>query len=107
MKVIVDTNVIISAAWRDRLPEKVILFIAQHPDIEWIASAEIIKEYDEVLSRPRFNMPSEILAEWAQMFESLITLVTIPNTLYQLEMRRVHKLNTLTVNLCTSIKSNW
>jgi putative PIN family toxin of toxin-antitoxin system len=26
-------------------------------------------------------MPSEILAEWAQMFESLVTLVTIPNTL--------------------------
>ena len=32
MKIIVDTNVIISAALRDRDPELVILFIVSHPD---------------------------------------------------------------------------
>jgi len=34
MKVIVDTNVIVSAALRDKEPEAVVLFISQQPDVE-------------------------------------------------------------------------
>jgi hypothetical protein len=30
MKVLVDTNVLLSAALRDRLPEQVVVFIATH-----------------------------------------------------------------------------
>ncbi len=45
MKIIVDTNVLISAILRDRDPELVIQFIVEHPDFEWVASPEILAEY--------------------------------------------------------------
>ena len=45
MKVLVDTNVLISPAFRDRLPEEVILFLSSRPDFVWIATEDILKEY--------------------------------------------------------------
>jgi predicted nucleic acid-binding protein len=41
MRVVIDTNVLVSAILRDRLPEKVLLFIVGRQDFEWVASAEI------------------------------------------------------------------
>jgi hypothetical protein len=41
MKILLDTNVVLSAAWRDRLPEKVVQHVATHGDCEWIVTAEI------------------------------------------------------------------
>lgn len=40
MRVVIDTNVVVSAILRDRLPEKVLLFVVARPDFEWIASPE-------------------------------------------------------------------
>lgn len=45
MKVVIDTNVLVPAALRDRGPERVVLFVAEHPDIEWVVSDEITEEY--------------------------------------------------------------
>jgi predicted nucleic acid-binding protein len=45
MRVVVDTNVVVSAILRDRLPEQILLFIINRPDFEWIASPEILTEY--------------------------------------------------------------
>lgn len=64
MKVIIDTNVLISAALKDRDPEAVILFVASEPDVEWIVSPAIIAEYKAVLSRKKFGLPQELLLKW-------------------------------------------
>lgn len=56
MRVVVDTNVVVSAILRDRLPEKVLLFIIGHPDFKWVASPEILTENREVLKRPKFAL---------------------------------------------------
>ena len=47
MKVVIDTNVLVSAALRDRDPEAVILFIVARADFEWIVSPEILVEYKD------------------------------------------------------------
>jgi predicted nucleic acid-binding protein len=49
MRVIVDTSILVSAIIRDNLPEQVIILIISQPTIEWIATAEIVKEYKAVL----------------------------------------------------------
>lgn len=49
MMVLIDTNVVVSAAFKDRAPEEVLLFIVNHPDFAWVASEEIISEYIHVL----------------------------------------------------------
>ena len=77
MKVIIDTNVVVSAVLRDRTPEEVILFVAQNSDFEWVASPEIVAEYTGVLQRPKFSLPDEILQRWQTLFERLITIVQV------------------------------
>lgn len=69
MKVVIDTNVLVSAILKNRTPESVILFVVENDDIEWIVSPEIMKEYREVLSRPKFSLPPELLAHWFEMLE--------------------------------------
>lgn len=53
MKIVIDTNVLISAALKDRDPEIIILFIVSHPEFEWVASPEIYQKYKEVLGRKK------------------------------------------------------
>jgi len=72
MRVVVDTNVVLSGILRDRRPEKVLLFIVSRPDFEWVASPEILAEYREVLRRPRFGLPENLLSRWEERFRSAI-----------------------------------
>lgn len=62
MKVIVDTNILISAVIRDRLPERILMMIARRDDIEWIVTEAIVEEYKQVLARPKFTIPKQELA---------------------------------------------
>ncbi|MHB8708745.1 MAG: putative toxin-antitoxin system toxin component, PIN family [Desulfuromonadales bacterium] len=71
MKVVIDTNVLVSAVLRDREPETVVLFVASRDDIEWIVSTAIMSEYREVLSRPKFALPDDLLQGWLSLLDSL------------------------------------
>ncbi len=77
MKVIIDTNILVSAIFRDRVPEAVTLFIIEQPDIEWIVSDAIIAEYEDVLQRKKFNLPSHILQRWFSIFDQVATNITV------------------------------
>lgn len=72
MKVVIDTSVLLSAAWRDRSPEAVVLWVAEQDDWEWVVSEEILAEYRHVLRRSKFNIPEEKLERW----EGIITKLT-------------------------------
>jgi putative PIN family toxin of toxin-antitoxin system len=74
MRVVVDTNVVISPILRDRRPEKVLLFIISRPDFEWVASPDILVEYQEVLKRSKFSLPAALLAHWNERFLSAIAV---------------------------------
>jgi putative PIN family toxin of toxin-antitoxin system len=77
MKVVLDTNVLVSAAFRDRGPERVVLFVAENPGIEWIVSEAILSEYLEVLSRPKFGLASAVLLRWERMLASVTTCIDV------------------------------
>ncbi len=77
IKVVVDTGIIVSAAFRDRTPEEVILFIVEQEDFEWIASPAILEEYMEVLARKKFNLSPEVLRKWRDMFEQFTTTIEV------------------------------
>ncbi len=77
MKVIIDTNVVVSAALKDRMPEEVILFVVGQEDFEWIDSSAIVEEYNEVLGREKFGLPVEVLRKWGEMFEQLTTMLDV------------------------------
>ena len=71
MNVLVDTNVLISAVIRDRLPQRVIDEIVSRDDWFWIVTAEIETEYREVLARPKFNVPDAIQLSWRAFIEEV------------------------------------
>ena len=81
MRIVIDTNILISAVLRDRIPEAVLLFIIESPDWQWIASSSIVSEYIGVLSRPKFKLPRDILDRWQTVFDSAITIVVPTETL--------------------------
>jgi putative PIN family toxin of toxin-antitoxin system len=70
MNVLVDTNVLVSAVIRDRLPQRVINEIVSHDDWFWIVSEEIEAEYREVLARPKFKIPDVIQESWWAFVEA-------------------------------------
>lgn len=77
MKVLIDTNVLVSAALKDKDPEAVILFVGRQPYFEWIVSQEILEEYKAVLSRDKFGLPEELLHMWFDILEKLTTTIDV------------------------------
>ncbi|HCE66987.1 MAG: putative toxin-antitoxin system toxin component, PIN family [Geobacteraceae bacterium GWC2_55_20] len=71
MRIVIDTNILVSAILKDRDPEAVILFVAECDDMEWIVSSEILTEYREVLSRPKFRLPTDILHAWFSLLDRI------------------------------------
>lgn len=77
MRVVIDTNVVVSAALKDRIPEELILFIVGHGEFEWIGTKEIVNKYNSVLSRSRLGLPQETIQKWANTFERRVVLVEV------------------------------
>jgi putative PIN family toxin of toxin-antitoxin system len=75
MRVVIDTNVVVSAILHDRDPEIVLFFVLDHEEIEWVASKQIVDEYVEVLGRPKFHLDPEKTASWRGRFTRAITYV--------------------------------
>jgi len=77
MKVLIDTNVLVSAILRDKAPERLILFIVSNPKVQWIASNSIIEEYKSVLSRGKFRLPDEIKQEWFDLIDEMTEIANV------------------------------
>ena len=69
LKVVIDTNLIISSLWGGKSKELIDLW--QNGKIEVLTSRAIIKEYLEVLAR--FNLTMEDYNEWAWNFSNKTT----------------------------------
>ncbi len=78
MRVVVDTSVLVSAVFRDRVPQDVLLYIAVHPEIEWIASEAILAEYEAVLKRAKFALPPVLVRKWMDLLRALTVPVSTP-----------------------------
>jgi len=75
VKIVIDTNVLVSAILKDRVPEDVLLFILDTPEFEWVASEEILAEYKEVLGRKKFRLSRELVGEWLELLGDSITII--------------------------------
>ena len=77
MKVVIDTNILVSAAIRDGIPEIVIQFIVDRPEFEWIVSQEIMTEYIEVLQRRKLKLSAEVQQEWIDLLQTVTKLIEV------------------------------
>lgn len=77
MKVVIDTNILVSSAIRDGIPEIVIQFIVDRPEFEWIISQEIMTEYTEVLQRRKLKLSEEVQQEWIDLLQTVTRLIEV------------------------------
>jgi putative PIN family toxin of toxin-antitoxin system len=78
MKVIIDTNVVVSAALKGRNPEEVILRIVSNPEkYQWMVSSEILSEYKEVLSRSKFHLSPADIKRWYRLIDAFTTVINV------------------------------
>jgi uncharacterized protein len=77
MKVVIDTNVLISAVLRDRDPEAVIVFVLEQDEFTWVVSDQILTEYRDVLARKRLGIPDSMQQRWLQLIGSLASIVSV------------------------------
>ncbi|MEC4815107.1 MAG: putative toxin-antitoxin system toxin component, PIN family [Scytonema sp. PMC 1069.18] len=77
MKIIVDTNVLVSAVLKGREPRAVVQFIIDNTTCDWIVSEEILAEYKEVLSRSKFKLTSEVRLQWLEILDTVTTLIEV------------------------------
>jgi putative PIN family toxin of toxin-antitoxin system len=70
MRVVIDTNVLVSAALCAGKSRRVVLFVVDSEDIEWIVTEDILKEYTEVLGRAKFGLPREVLERWIELIRA-------------------------------------
>jgi uncharacterized protein len=81
-KVIIDTNILISAAISGRKPEEVINFIIASSDYQWIVSPSILDEYVQVLNRPKLKLNSQQKQRWLDLIYQRTTLVNVAQKVY-------------------------
>ena len=81
MTVVIDTNVLVSAALKNRNPELVLRWIVSQPGWDWVVSTEILAEYKTVLARQKFGFSPDLLHQWLTWLETVTVLVDVPGTL--------------------------
>lgn len=77
MRVLVDTNVLISAILKDGKPERILQFILSRKDMEWVVSSDILKEYKNVIGRKKFGLPLSIQHEWFAWIDIVTTEIQV------------------------------
>ena len=79
MKIVLDTNSLISSALRGGFPERALLYCAEKLPLWWYISPEILGEYHEVLHRRKFSFPAPKLAYWVNLIaRSTMLMDNIP-----------------------------
>ena len=84
MKVVIDTNVVLSAAMRSGLPQRLIRKVVSDPGIDWVAVPELIDEYLEVLRRPKFQIDDGERRDWIDLIldETMHDPLEVPSVLF-------------------------
>jgi len=77
VRIIIDTNILISGALKNRNPEAVVLWVASNPNCEWVVSLEILQEYQKVLNRKKLKIDQERRSHFLYLVQQLTTLVEV------------------------------
>ena len=77
MRVVIDTNILVSAAIAGRKPPSVITWVINQPDYEWVVSEEILAEYQEVLSRGKLKLTDVQKERWLDLIQCSTKLIDV------------------------------
>lgn len=78
---VLDTNIIVSAHLVREGRQALILELGLGRAFDWVASAVLLAEYEEVLRRPRFRIEPSRISQSLAAIRSVVRLVTPPQRL--------------------------
>src|ERR1700736_4366861 len=81
IKVVIDTNVVVSANLVDQGPSAAILNLATTQQIQMFVSSAVLAEYEEVLHRPRLKLDPARIADVLSLIRNTSIEVFPTNTL--------------------------
>src|SRR5262249_12931263 len=84
IRVVIDTNVVVSANLVDEGPSAAILSLAIRKRIRMFVSAPVLAEYEKVLNRPRLELSPDRVAEFLAEIRSTSELVTPTRTVEEI-----------------------
>lgn len=77
MRLVIDTNLLVSAVIRDRLPERVLLWCLGQSGTEWLVTPEIMAEYSTVIQRPKFALPRATINWWLELLAADTRMIEV------------------------------
>lgn len=77
MILVIDTNVVISAALRDGLPGRVLQTVIGRDDWQWMVTPALLAEYESVIRRSRLAIPADAQEEWLQVWRDNCTVLDL------------------------------
>jgi putative PIN family toxin of toxin-antitoxin system len=75
LRLVLDTNVVVSAALRPEGLQRTVLLLAMTRPARLYVTAPILTEYQQVLSRPRFRLPKGQRQQFLQLLKNRTHLV--------------------------------
>ena len=78
MKLVIDTNVFVSAVLRGGLPERVLKRVIAHDDWQWVVTSDLLAEYERVIRRPHLGIPIEAQEEWLRLTRADVIQMDVP-----------------------------
>lgn len=75
MKVVFDTNVVISAALKEGSLPALLLSLALRKEIQAFVSSEMLSEYGEVLKRPKFGLEKKEIEDLLKEIKKSMIIV--------------------------------
>ena len=75
LQLVIDTNILVSAALKDKKPEQVVLWVAS--ECEWIISDDILAEYQDVLQRKRLKINQQKRERFLNIVQDLTIRVEV------------------------------
>jgi uncharacterized protein len=81
IRVVLDTNVIVSALLKPQGVEAAVLLLVLHGTVALAISEPVLTEYEEVLSRPKFKRPAEVVTGLVIRLRTIGHLVRPKHTL--------------------------
>jgi len=67
MRLVIDTNVFVSAVLRGGLPERVVRTVVSRDDWQWVVTSDLLAEYEQVIRRPHLRIPLDAQEEWLRL----------------------------------------
>lgn len=80
MRVVIDANVLVSAAFKDKISETIVRFVVARTDFEWVVSQAIVDEYKTVLARSKFGLPIPLLQQGYALLNTVTVIVDVPES---------------------------